>query len=72
MVLGLDSVAVTQTSDVAPVLSKKFLNIQATIECKFTLKRIRGMIITFSKMHRGKYSAESDDNNLLSMVYKKL
>ena len=33
-----------ETSDNAPVLSKEFLDIQATIECRFTLKRVRDMI----------------------------
>ena len=32
----------------ALVLSKEFLDIQATIECEFTLKRVRDMIITYS------------------------
>ena len=32
-----------------PVLSKEFLDIQATIECRFTLKRIRDMIIIYSE-----------------------
>ena len=31
---------------------KEFLDIQATIECRFILKRVRGMIITYSQMHR--------------------
>ena len=34
--------------DFAPVLSKKFLDIQATIECRFTLKSVRSMIRTYS------------------------
>ena len=33
--------AVTYTSDIVPVLSKEFLNIQATTECGFTLKHVR-------------------------------
>ena len=32
----------------APVSSKEFLDIQATIECRFTLKRVRDMIRTYS------------------------
>ena len=28
-------------------MSKEFLDIQATIECRFTLKRVRDMIVTF-------------------------
>ena len=36
------------------------LDIQATIECGFTLKRVPDMIITYSPMHRtGKYSQYS-------------
>ena len=32
--------------------SKKFLDIQATVECRFTLKRVHDMIRTYSQMHR--------------------
>ena len=38
-----------KTSDIAPVSSKEFLDIQATIECGFTLKRVRDMIRTYSQ-----------------------
>ena len=31
-----------------PASSKEFLDIQATIECGFTLKRVRDMIITYN------------------------
>ena len=34
----------------APVSSKTFLDIQAIIECRFTLKRVRDMIITYSQL----------------------
>ena len=34
--------------DFAPASSKEFLDIQATIECGFTLKRVRDMIRTYS------------------------
>ena len=38
-------------------IRKEFLNIQASIECRFTMKRLRNMIITYSQMHlTGKYS----------------
>ena len=48
------------TSDIAPVSSKEFLDIQATVECRFTLKRVRDMTITYSQMHRtDKYSQHS-------------
>ena len=43
-----ESVAVTQNSDTALVLSKEFLDIQITIECRFTLKRVRDMKRTCS------------------------
>ena len=34
---------VTRTADFAPASSKEFLDIQATIECGFTLERVRDM-----------------------------
>ena len=43
MVLGSSPVAVTSPSYFAPASSKEFLDIQATIECGFTLKRVRDM-----------------------------
>ena len=48
VVVGLSPVAVIFTSDIAPVLSKEFLDIQATIECGYTLKRVRDMIKTYN------------------------
>ena len=48
MVLGSSPVAVTSPSDFTPASSKEFLDIQATIECGFTLKRVRDMIRTYS------------------------
>ena len=48
MVLGSSPVAVTYSSGFAPAWSKEFLDIQATIECGFTLKRVRGMTRTYS------------------------
>ena len=51
---------VTSPSDFAPASSKEFLDIQATIECGFTLKRVRDMIKTYSQMYRtDKYSQHS-------------
>ena len=50
----------THISDFAPASSKEFLNIQATIECGFTLKRVRDRIRTYSQMQRAdKYSQYS-------------
>ena len=37
-----------KTSDFVPASSKEFLDIQATIECEFTLKRVLDMIKTYS------------------------
>ena len=45
MVLGSSPVAVTSPSDFVPASSKEFLDIQATTECGFTLKRVRDMIV---------------------------
>ena len=43
-----------------PVSSKEFLDIQANMECRFTLKRVRDMIRTYSQMHcTDKYSQHS-------------
>ena len=48
------------TLDIAPVSSKQFLDIQVSLECGFTLKRVRGMVRTHSQMHRtDKYSQHS-------------
>ena len=44
----LTPVAVTLTSDIAPVLSKEFLDIQPTTERRFTLIRLCDMIRTHS------------------------
>ena len=39
---------------------EEFLDIQADIECRFTLKRVRDMTRTYSQMHRtDKYSQHS-------------
>ena len=43
---------ITKISDFPPISSKEFLDIQATIECGFTLKRVRDMTRTYSQMHR--------------------
>ena len=44
----------------APASSKEFLDIQATVECGFTLKLVRDMKKTYSQMHRtDKYSQHS-------------
>ena len=59
-VLSTYPVPVTSPSDFALASSKEFLDIQATIECGFTLKHVRDMTRTYSQMHRtDKYSEHS-------------
>ena len=65
VVVGLSPVAVIFTSDIAPVLSKEFLDIQATIECRFALKRVRHMIITYIHILKLIYFNEKLGCNLL-------
>ena len=58
--VGSGPVAVTSSSDFVPAPSKKSLDIQASIKCGFTVKRVRDMIRTYSQMHRGdKYWQQS-------------
>ena len=47
LLVFLPTVATTQTLNIAPVLSKDFLDIQATIKSRLTLKRARDMITTY-------------------------
>ena len=55
--MGSSPVAVTQTSDTVPVLSKVFLDIQVNVEWGFTLTCVRNTITTCSQMHHiDKYS----------------
>ena len=49
MVEGSSPDAVTQASDFAPASSRKFLDIQTTIQCGFTVKHVRDMIRTYSQ-----------------------
>ena len=48
MAVSSNPVGFTQALDMVPVSSKEFLDIQATIECRFILKHVCGMIITYS------------------------
>ena len=50
VVVSSTPVAVTETSYFAPVSSKEFLDIQATIECGFILKRVRNMIRIYTQI----------------------
>ena len=57
---GEVTATVTSPPDFAPASSKEFLDIHATIECGFTLKRVRDMTRTYSQMHHtDKYSEHS-------------
>ena len=49
VVVGSSPVGVPQTSDFALSSSKEFLEIQATIECRFTLKCVCDMTRTYSQ-----------------------
>ena len=50
--MGSNPVAVTYTSDIAPASRKEFLDIQASIACRFTLKLLGDIIKTCSQIHR--------------------
>ena len=50
MVVGLSPVAVSFPSDFASVWSKEFFDIHATMECGYTLNRVRDMTRTCSQM----------------------
>ena len=43
---------ILSSSDYTPVSSKEFLDIQANIECGFTMKHVCDMTRTYSQMHR--------------------
>ena len=53
VIVGLNPVAVTCTSDVAPVSRRKLLNIQGTAQCRFTLKWVCDMIRTRIQFNEG-------------------
>ena len=70
MVVVSSPVAVIETSDYAPVSSKEFLDIQATIECGFFLKRVRDMTRTYSLNKTSLVSVlKSQENLLLNQCY---
>ena len=39
--------------DIGPVFGKEFLDIGATVGCRFTQKCVRDMVITYSQTYRG-------------------
>ena len=65
MVLGSSPVAVTSPSDLAPASSKEFLDIQATIECGFTLKRVRDMTRTYRQFERESIKELKENNDMI-------
>ena len=52
MLVCLSPLAGTETLDFAPVSFKEVLDIQATIESGFTLKRLRDVTRTYNPMQR--------------------
>ena len=54
---GFDFSCSHLTSDFAAVSGQEFLDVQAALECGFTLKCVRDMLSTYSQMNRtDKYS----------------
>ena len=53
----------------APASSKEFLHIQATVECGFTLKRVRDMIKTYNQMNvKGSLSSNEETVKVLGIT----
>ena len=48
----------TTTSDFTPASGKEFLEIQANIECRLTLKCVRDMIRTYSELQSSEKKAQ--------------
>ena len=60
--MGSNLVAVNCTSDVALVSDNKLVDILATIDCRFSVKRVCDMIRTYRQMHcTDKYSQNSSN-----------
>ena len=62
VVVGSSPVEVTETSDIAFVLSKDFLDIKAKKKCGLTLKHVQDMIRIYSQIHR------TEKNSQLSSI----
>ena len=62
LLVFLPTVAITQTLNIAHVLSKDFLDIQATIKSRLTLKRARDMITTY-RQHTLKCTEQISTHN---------
>ena len=50
--------------------SKEFLDIQATIECGFTLNRVRDMIRTYNQMHHTRFRVTHNTAQYLASLAK--
>ena len=57
-----------ETSDIAPVSSEEFLDIQTTIKCGFTLKCVHDMIRTYSEFTGFAYCRHSTSNEIRSRL----
>ena len=57
-----------KTSDFAPASSKEVLDIQATIECGFTLKRVRDMIRTYIANIQIWWQKKNSDLNIYQKI----
>ena len=51
----------------APASSKEFLDIQATVECGFTLKLVRDMIKTYNHPVLAEFISEEADQELRNL-----
>ena len=62
VVVSSSLIIVSYTSDITPVLSRYFFDIQAIAECGFTLKHVSDMMQTYTHMqHIDKYSQHSSN-----------
>ena len=50
LTVNIENATGFKTWDIVLILSKEFLDIKATIECKITLKHVRGMIRTYNQI----------------------
>ena len=62
-----------KTSDIAPVLSKEFLDIPVITDCKITIKRVYVMVRTRSQMcYTDKYSQNSSIIKINNCIIKSI
>ena len=63
---------VTQTSDFEPASSKEFLDIQAIIECGFTLKCVSDMIRTYNQLNYLQFFKSAKYVQIVLNLFKQL